>query len=852
MVPNNLVLYTVLPKIHERLLPLEEMSKNLWFCWNIEVIDLYRSIDPHLWEESGHNPLEMMNRLETARLHELLQDEGFLNEMDRVYGEFKRYVGDRKTFDFGLEAPIDFTVAYFSAEFGLTDCLPIYSGGLGILAGDHVKSASDLCIPIVGVGLLYQRGYFRQYLTSDGWQQERYPDNDFHMLPITLERDGDGEPITVDVPIETRRVKVRIWRLQVGRVPLFMLDTNTILNQEGDRDITSHLYGGDKRMRLKQEIVLGIGGVRALHRLGIRPIAFHMNEGHSAFATLDRIRLLMEEHLLSFEEAREAVYCSNNFTTHTPVPAGIDIFERGLISSVLGEYIHSIGISMDTFFSMGTPGNGSTNDPFNMAIMAMKNAVHINGVSELHRTVSRRMWMNIWPDLPETDIPIETVTNGIHIPSWISKDMATLLDRYLGKRWTEDPDNIKIWERVNRIPDPELWRTHERRRERLVAFARHKLQEQLSRWGSTKIEIQAAAEALNPQALTIGFARRFATYKRGDLILRDTARLSRILNDPQRPVQIIFAGKAHPQDNNGKEVIKNIIHLSRQPEFFHKVVFIEDYDMNVARYLVQGSDVWLNNPQRPLEACGTSGMKAAANGALNLSVLDGWWAEGYQQGIGWAIGNGEEYENQDYQDQLESQSIYNLLEKTIIPLFYERGRDNLPAEWTAMMKKSMQTIAVQFNSHRMVEDYVHRMYAPSAINWHLIRTDDFTSVRDFTSWIKDMRTRWSQMEIVEKRVDAKRSMHVGESVKIEVVMKLGQISPDDISVDIYYGRVDSKAEFKDRSTIPLRDFSSSGNLAVFRGEIPCREVGRFGFRVRVLPAHPLLSKPYSLGLILWS
>lgn len=852
MIPNNLVVYTVLPKLHERLLPLMEMSKNLWFCWNIEVIDLYRSIDPNLWDESGHNPLGMVNRLDTARLDDLLEDEGFLSEMDRIYGEFKRYMGDRKPYDFGLDSPIDFTVAYFSAEYGLTDCLPIYSGGLGILAGDHVKSASDLCIPMVGVGLLYQKGYFRQYLNIDGWQQEKYPDNDFHMLPIMLERDRNGEPLTIDVPIENRTVKVRIWRLQVGRVPLFMLDTNTILNAEEDRDITSHLYGGDKRMRLKQEIVLGIGGVRALHHLGIRPIVFHMNEGHSAFAILERIHLLMEEHLLSFEEAREAVCCSNNFTTHTPVPAGIDIFERALISSTLGRYIHSLGISIDTFFSMGTPNNSAASEPLNMAIMAMKNAVHINGVSELHRTVSRRMWSHIWHDLPERDIPIETITNGIHIPSWISKDMATLLDRYLGKRWAEDPDHIKIWERVNRIPDLELWRTHERRRERLVAFARQRLQEQLSRWGSKKIEIRAAAEALNPQTLTIGFARRFATYKRGNLILRDPDRLAKILNDPQRPMQIIFAGKAHPQDQYGKEVIRSIIHLSRQPEFFHKVVFIEDYDLNVARYLVQGSDVWLNNPQRPLEACGTSGMKAAANGALNMSVLDGWWAEGYQQGVGWAIGNGEEYENQDYQDQVESQTIYNLLEKTIIPLFYERGRDNLPAEWTAMMKKSMQTIATQFNSHRMVGDYVHRMYLPSAINWNLIRTDDFTSVRDLTSWMKDLRDHWSQVEIVEKRTDTKRSMHVGESVKIEVVMRLGQLSPHDISVDIYYGRVDSKAEFIDRATIPLRDFSFADNLAIFRGEIPCKEVGRFGFRVRVLPAHPLLSKPYSLGLILWS
>ncbi|MEW6571385.1 MAG: alpha-glucan family phosphorylase [Nitrospirota bacterium] len=850
MGPDELVLYTVVPKLHERLSPLEEMARNLWFCWNIEVIDLYRSIDPNLWEETGHNPLGMVSRLDNNRLIELLKDEGFLHEMDLIYSEFKRYIGERRPYDFGLEAPIDFTVAYFSAEYGLTDCLPIYSGGLGILAGDYIKSASDLCIPMVGVGLLYQKGYFKQHLTIDGWQQETYSDNDFHTLPVILERDSKGNPLSIDVPVENRQVKVRVWRIQVGQIPLFMLDTNTVLNSEEDRNITSYLYGGDKAMRLKQEIVLGIGGMRALHQLGIRPIVFHINEGHSAFVVLERIRLLMEEHLLSFSEAREAIYCSSVFTTHTSVPAGIDIFEPALIVSMLGEYIRSMGISMETFLSMGTP-NASGNEPFNMAVMAIKNSACINGVSELHRTVSCRLWRHIWPGLPEMDIPIENITNGIHIPSWISKDMATLLDRYLGRRWAEDPDNIKIWERVNRIPDLELWRTHERRRERLVAFARRKLQEQLIRWGATKAEIQTARKALDPQALTIGFARRFAVYKRGDLILEDQNRLAKILNDPHRPVQIIFAGKAHPHDHYGKEVIKNIIHIARQPEFFHRIVFIEDYDLNVARYLVQGSDVWLNNPQRPLEACGTSGMKAAANGALNISVLDGWWAEAYQSGVGWAIGSGEEYENQDYQNHVESQTIYNLFEKTIIPLFYERGRDNLPTEWVAMMKKSMQTIAARFNSHRMVEDYVHRMYLPSAFNWQKIQTDDFTSVRDLTAWIKRIRAHWPQLQIVEKKTDTKHSIHVGESLKVEVVMELGQLSPNDLSVDIYFGRVDSKANFKDRSTIHLRDVTHIDNQTIFHGEIPCEEVGRFGFRVRVLPSNPLLTKPYSLGLILW-
>jgi len=461
------------------------------------------------------------------------------------------------------------------------------------------------------------------------------------------------------------------------------------------------------------------------------------------------------------------------------------------------------------------------------------------------------MWKRIWPDLPEVDIPIHGITNGIHIPSWISDDMARLLDRYLGRRWTEDPDNIKIWERINHIPDLELWRTHERRRERLVVFARRKLQEQLQRWGAKKVEIQAASEALNPQALTIGFARRFATYKRGDLILKDPVRLAAILNHPQHPVQIIFAGKAHPQDQSGKEVIRNINHLARQPEFFQRIVFIEDYDMTVARYLVQGVDIWLNNPLRPLEACGTSGMKAAANGGLNMSVLDGWWAEGYQPGLGWAIGSGEEYENPDYQNRIESQTIYNLLEKTIVPLFYERGRDNLPREWIGMMKKSMQTLAAGFNSHRMLEDYVDRFYLPSAITWSKIQADGFSGVRNLSAWTDRVKAGWNQLRIVETKTDSRAGIQAGETLKVEVTLQLGRLSPNDLSVDIYYGRVDSKAGFLDRATLTLRDFTQKKDQTVFRGEIPCQDVGRFGFRIRVLPSHPLLSNPYALGLILW-
>ncbi|MBM4349471.1 MAG: glycosyltransferase family 1 protein [Deltaproteobacteria bacterium] len=848
---KEITLYTVIPQIPERLKPLEEIARNIWFCWNIEAIDLFRSIDSNLWEETGHNPIAMLGRLGRERLEEMLHDEGFLLEMNRIHQEFRHYCKERKPYDFGLQTPVEFTVAYFSAEYGLTDCLPIYSGGLGVLSGDHLKSASDLCINMVGVGLLYQKGYFRQYLNADGWQLETYPDNDFHILPVELERDEQGSPLSVEVEIEERKVKVRIWKVGVGRIPLWLLDTNTVENEERDRNITSALYGGDGAMRLKQEAVLGIGGIRALDRLGVRPSVFHMNEGHSAFAVVERIRCLMEKYSLSFEEAREAVYTNSVFTTHTPVPAGIDVFDRNLISLVFGRYIASLGISLDDFMKLGSQGSGGADSSFNMAVLALRHSAQSNGVSQLHGAVSRRMWSHLWPQLPESDIPIDAITNGIHIPSWISSDLTGLLHRYLGRRWAEDPDNRKIWERVERIPDSELWRTHERRRERLISFARRRLMDQLLHQGANKGEIQTAAEALNPGALTIGFARRFATYKRGDMILSDPERLSNLLNDFQRPVQIIFAGKAHPQDHPGKEVIQNIVHLAGQPRFKHRIVFIEDYDLNVARYLVQGVDVWLNNPRRPLEACGTSGMKAAANGALNLSILDGWWVEGYAPGLGWAIGSGEEYEDQKGQDEIESHAVYNLLEKEIVPLFYERGKDNLPREWIRMMKQSMKTLAAYFNSHRMVQDYLHRFYIPSSLRWDKIQEENFRGHLELTAWMDRLRKNWNRIGIVGKRSDSRKGFVLGDALPIEVDLSMPGLAPQDLAVEAYYGPVDSKADFLSRTTLSLQPSCQNGDIITFKGEISCQSVGRFGFRIRILPFHPLLANPYSMGLIFW-
>ena len=609
--------FTITPSLPASIERLHELAYNLWWAWHMEVIDLFRRLDRDLWEETGHNPVLMLGVIEQEKLERAAQDEAFLASMERVLEDFDRYMQSQTTWyqeRYGASARP--TIAYFSAEFGLTDCIPNYSGGMGVLAGDHLKSASDLGLPLVGVGLLYQQGYFRQYLSADGWQQERYPENDFYTMPVRLERRQDGTPVMIEVSYPGHKVRAQVWRVQVGRVSLFLLDTNLEDSPPEDRDITDQLYGGDMDMRIRQEIVLGIGGIRALKALGIHPTVCHMNEGHSAFLALERIRLLMEEHNLSFAEAREAAAAGNIFTTHTSVPAGIDLFPPGLMDKYFADYYPSLGLSRDELLALGRVNPADPNEPFSMAVLALRLSASSNGVSKLHGTVSRRMWQAVWPGVPEDEVPITSVTNGIHPLSWISHDMADLFDNYLGPTWRENPADPEVWKEVDEIPDEELWSTHERRRERLVAFARRRLQAQLEEHGAPPSEVERAKEVLDPEALTIGFGRRFVTYKRATLILRDPERLARILNNKDRPVQIIYAGKAHPKDQPAKELIKQIVHFARRDEFRRRIVFLEDYDICVARYMVQGVDLWLNNPRRFQEACGTSGMKAAVNGAI--------------------------------------------------------------------------------------------------------------------------------------------------------------------------------------------------------------------------------------------
>ena len=843
----------VKPKIPRSLEPLKELAGNLWFVWNHDAAELFRRMNPELWERTRGNPVELLSRLSQKEIRALARDEGFVAHMERVHHEFHRYMSEhvnREAFGKKGEA---FQVAYFSAESGVADCLPIYSGGLGILSGDHLKSASDLNLPICGVSLAYQKGYFRQYLTQDGWQMETYPANRFNMMPMKLVRRENGNPVTTSLQIRGENVKVQAWDIEVGRSNLYLLDTNIKENPDWVKEITSQLYGGDHDMRIRQEIVLGIGGARILKAMGVEPSIYHINEGHSALALMERIRELRENAGLSFNEALEYVRATSVFTTHTPVAAGIDIFHPDLMRTYFEDYAKSLGISFDVFLGFGRQDPRNKKEWFCMAVLALRLSNWSNGVSRLHGSVSRKMWKKIWPKTPEIDLPIIHITNGVHIPSWISAGMRENYDRYLGPRWIEDPDNVKVWERVDLIPNSELWRTHERARERLVGFARKRLRAQLAKRGASSRDLTVADEVLNSEALTIGFARRFAPYKRAYLILKDMERLGRILKNDTRPVQLIFSGKAHPQDQMGKDLIKQIVQIANQEAFRRHIIFLEDYDMEVARYMVQGVDVWLNTPRRPLEACGTSGMKAVANGALHFSVLDGWWEEGYDREVGWAIGSGEEYQDHDFQDEIESRALYDILEKDIIPLFYDRGPDGTPRGWVQKMKTSMHTLCPMFNTHRMVEEYWERFYVPAAERAFEMRQNQWSGLKELASWREKVMYGWGNIVIKEVKMPDVEEIEVGTMCHVEAKIDLGQLEPSDVSVEVYCGKQWEDEECFDRVLQPMKATQKLGD-AFFRYEsdFAFAESGRFGLNIRILPNHPNAESRHSMGLVIWA
>jgi starch phosphorylase len=694
---------------------LRELARNLWWTWQPNMIALFRELDPALWRKVDHNPVEFLKRLPAEQLERRAAEMALDSRIDYAFRRLAEYLRDTDSWG-AVHASIlrSRPVAYFSAEFGLHESLPIYSGGLGVLAGDHLKSASDLGIPLIGVGLLYAQGYFRQTLDANGWQQELYLNADLDLLPIESVAGPDGQPLLVAVQMTNGDLHARVWRVGVGRTTLLLLDSNVPQNTESDRSLTARLYGGDARVRIRQELLLGVGGVRALHALGVNPAVLHLNEGHSAFATVELIRSMMETSGLPFGEVVREVSAKTVFTTHTPVAAGHDRFHSSLVEEHLGKIREALHLSYEDFMGLGRVYAGDPNEPFCMTVLALRLSRYANGVSALHGTVSRRMWQPLFVNTAEENVPIGHITNGVHVGSWVAPQMHLLFDRHLGTDWPTHQRLPETWVGIKMVDDAELWETQQMLKARLINYLRNRLAAQARRREEPEAAIDRAMQALDLNALTIGFARRFATYKRSGLILQDVERLMDLVSASDRPIQIIFGGKAHPEDRMGKELIQNIVRFTKRDEFASRIVFVEDYDMDVARQLVQGVDVWLNNPRRPQEASGTSGQKAALNGTLNFSILDGWWAEAYDGTNGFAIGIGETHAIPSVQDERDHKALIETLTNQVVPLYYNRDSTGLPREWIARQKNAFRTLGWRFNADRMVMDYVRRSYLPAA------------------------------------------------------------------------------------------------------------------------------------------
>jgi starch phosphorylase len=824
---------------------MSELAYNILWSWEPIVRALFRRLDVQLWRDCGYNPVLMLGRVSQATLEKAAGDTRYLALYKAACQAYDQRV--RK----GPPPADGKLIAYFSAEYGLTECLPVYSGGLGILSGDHLKSSSDQDYPLVGLGLLYQQGYFRQFLNPDGWQQERYPMNDFYTLPMTPVKDGEGRDLKVTVRLPTGDVVIQVWKLEVGRITLYLMDTNipeNVLPQ--DRDITDSLYGGDIDTRIRQEIVLGIGGMRALRAMGLNPTVYHMNEGHSAFLALEQIRLYMRECGLSFEEAVEAARASNVFTTHTPVPAGIDLFDPGLMYHYFSSYCSEIGIDFQQLMALGRRNVYNRDERFSMAVLAINTSSYRNAVSRLHRQVSQDMFQDMWPQLPLWEVPITSITNGVHLPSWLNGDLAQLYDHYLDPDWRERFNDPEIWRQVQEISDEELFEVHRRRKRRLIAFVRARQQASAIRRQASPLEVRRAGEVLEPNVFTIGFARRFATYKRATLLFRDVERLKKILLNKEMPVQIVVAGKAHPKDQPGKSYIREIVQLSRDPDLWKHVVFLEDYDMKVAREMVQGVDIWLNNPRRGEEACGTSGMKAALNGVLNVSILDGWFDEAYESSGGWAIGEREPYSED--QDALHASAIYSLLENDIVPMFYEH-REHTPREWMQRVKQSLAYISPNFDCRRMVRDYMTQLYEPAHEAHMRMCASGYGLAREKAQWNGRVREVWDRVRFVEAGPGPGGSVTSGKPVPVRAHIDLAGLAPTDVRVEAVFGRVDSNGHLEETEVLTLPPVEQNGPVAVFCRDIVPERTGRLGYALRVTPDHydDPLTRPCN-SLLKWS
>lgn len=843
--------FRVIPKIPEQLAALKTIAYNTWWTWNTEAIELFRWIDSDLWESTYHNPVRLLGHVSQDRLEELSKDTVYLSHLEKTIERLSDYLERKTWFDILKQkeeiANNNFLVATFSAEFGLHESIPIYSGGLGVLAGDTIKSCSELGLTAVGVSLLYRQGYFNQYLNSDGWQQEKYFINDYSNMPVEPVYREDGSQVSVDVPMADRTVKAAVWLIKVGRASLYLLDTDLPENDRSDRDITGQLYGGSREMRLKQEIILGIGGLRALDEMNLTPTVRHINEGHSAFLIVERIRQLMQEGL-SFPEAREIVAAGNVFTTHTPVPAGNEEFSTDMVVKYLHQMIDAIGLSNEEFLQFG---HYDDNPNFSMTVFGLRFSKFRNGVSELHGTISREIWKDVWPALPSADIPLTHVTNGIHPETWVSDEMEKLLSRYVGPRWSSNKTDAKEWDKVDKVPNSELWPAHIRMRERLISWARERWEKQIERMGLLKPHLEDIP-VLDPEIVTIGFARRFATYKRATLLLKDEERLARIVNNPEHPVQFIFAGKAHPHDSSGKELIRKIVHLCMKEEFYGKVIYLENYDMDMARHMIQGVDVWLNTPRFPMEACGTSGMKACFNGVIHCSVPDGWWAEAYRPGTGWSIGSGEEYDDPELQDRLEAKALYNIIENQIVPIFYDRDKNDIPVNWIKIVKESMKNVCPVFSSNRMLAEYTSEFYVPAYKGTKKLSENNYSGARELAAWMEKIRKNWHSVRIESVQSGIENgTCAVGDPLPITVALRAGGLEADDLLVEVQHGKIEPDGWLTDRESVRL-DFShAEEGVLFFEGLFECSHSGNQGFTVRILPNHTEFGRIIEPDLVCW-
>ena len=841
------------PQLPKRIEKLSVIANNLWWSWNTNFLKLFKEIDIDIWERVGKNPVKFLKKVSQEKLEQAAENSEFLKQYDKFVKDFEDYMKSKNTW-FNKKYPnkSNDLIAYFSAEYGLDEILPIYSGGLGILSGDHLKSASDLGVPLIAVGLLYKNGYFWQTINGHGVQETEYKELEVENLPILPVKDVEGKDLIISVDMPKKKLYIKVWQIKVGRVTLYLMDSDIDANIAEYREITKTLYGGNQETRIQQEIVLGMAGVELLRRLGVKPTVYHMNEGHSSFLILKLIENTIKDKKVSFNIAKDIVSSKTVFTTHTPVPAGNDIFPIELMDTYFKDYWDKLGISKQDFFKMGMKPNASQNSGFDMGVLALKIAGKKNGVSKLHGAVSRELFGDIWPNIAANEAPITYVTNGIHTCSWIPQNIKNLYNEYLVPYWQDNIFNDEVWERIENIPDEKLWKVHMERKRKLIDLVKKSTTQRLHRCGYSYQEIDKITSKLSENVLTIGFARRFATYKRATLIFKDLERITQIFSNENRPIQIIFAGKAHPADKEGQDLIKYIHEISMKPQFKGKIFLLENYNIAMSRYLISGVDVWLNTPRRPMEASGTSGQKASVNGVINFSVLDGWWAEGYNSKNGWYIGINDEYENNEVQDKADSDDIYTTLENKILPTYYDRNKENIPEKWVKIMKNSIISTGGRFSTSRMLVDYVEKLYMPLCDLYNTYYSK-LESVAEFNSWKEDLYRNWEDIKISQENNLDNITIDAGNYIDVKCKVTLPNISINNIQAQVYYGKIEDNGVVDDIQVIPmeLQDGDKENKVYKFTAKIKLVNGGEYGYTFRVMPKHEMILDPENLNLVKW-